>query len=528
MIPSYISLRLAFGAVTILCAATVAIQAQVPDFTISNFDTIDDVTAWSRAWGAAPQTYEFDSTMDSTTNSNSGSLKGTVEFDVASFTGDNQFAVVGGFPDNAVLDATQYTNLVFDLRWEGASPVRAGGDFGVLDFGFRLANSSQYWLAPASPYVVPGSASNGWIRVTAPINPGGAGLDQVTGVIFKMWSGDPNTGFTGPATFWIDNVHLVGRETTQTPAPTLSISEAGPGLRIYASGSGQYQRQNIRTVTPAFSWVGATGPVTYSYTIADYPQASNPGFQTHLFLVPGEGIPAGQSSPDWNQPNVVFLDLQNSAAGTATATFRYKINAANANGMYYNSNPNNGPAGALASITAPSAVGTWSLSFSGDNNVTITTPTGSSTNFVMPSDAAALFANPLYAYLGIQPNQNANLGQSARFTRFQVTGIAEPLNETFAGVVPDPEGNPDGPLDLDPAIWERSAENAAGVVLVPTNAAFSVDWTVPAAGFKLQRSDSLTNPNWTDVTAASAQIGDRVRTTVTGTGARGFYRLVKL
>lgn len=509
------------------CAATTLwTHAQTPDFTVNTFDNADGAAAWTRWWGGAPQTYEFDPSMDAANNANSGALKATVEFDLAAYAGDNQFALIGAFPENATLNGAQYTNLVFDLRWDGGSPVRAAGDFGSLEYGFRRADFSQLWLG-TSPLAVPGSASNGWVRVTAPINPGSAGVDQITGVVLKMWSGDATAGFTGSATFWIDNVRLEGNPNTEVPSPTLSIEEAGAGLRIYASGAGAFQRQNIRTLNPAFSWVGAAGPVTYSFDVADYPGATNSGFQTHLFLVPGSAVPNFEASPDWNQPNVIFLELQNNAEGAANATFRYKTNSANGNAMYYNANPDTGAVGALASIGSPDMRGTWSLTFSNDTSVTITTPSGTSTNFALPDESAALFADPLYAYLGVQPNRNENLGQSARFTRFEVSGIATPLTETFAGVVPDPETNPDAQPNLDPAIWERVAENAAGIVLVPEGTGFSVNWTVPAAGFKLQRAESLTNPAWTDVSAAPAQIGDRVRATVDAIGTRGFYRLVK-
>jgi hypothetical protein len=99
------------------------------------------------------------------------------------------------------------------------------------------------------------------------------------------------------------------------------LEKAEAGLTIVASGSGQYDRQNIQTVEPTQSYVGASVPVTYSFTIANYPGTNNTGFQTHLFLVPGQALTDG--TPDWNQPNVIFLDLQNNDAGGGSATFQY-------------------------------------------------------------------------------------------------------------------------------------------------------------------------------------------------------------
>lgn len=522
----YQPFRLAARAVAVCAfiAASFSALAQTPDIIVNNFDSVDEATSWARWWGSAFQTYEVDTTVDADANANSGSLKATIEFDLAAHGGDNQFAFVGSFPENATVDGSQYTNLVFDLRWEPTSPTRPGGDFGYLEIGFRRADFTQLWLTPLT---VPASAGDGWTRITLPINPGAQGVDQLTGIAFKMWSGDANNGFTGTTTFWIDNVHLEGREDTTIPEPTLSLEKAGAGLQIFASGSGQYQRQNIRTIDPSQSWVGASSPVTYSFTIADYPDATNYSFQTHLFLVPGSGISNGESSPDWNQPNVIFLEIQNTDQGTANATFRYKTNSANGNTMLYNSNPDSGAVGALASISTEEIRGTWSLKFENDTSVTITTPSGTSTNFALPSESAALFADPLYAYLGIQPNRLENLGQSARFTSFQTEGTLNPLNETFAGVVPDPETNPDADPNLDPTIWERVAENAGGIVLVPADATYIVEWTTPAIGFQLQQSDSLASPQWTDVTATATQVGDRIRAAVTASGSQGFYRLLK-
>src|SRR5688572_21722642 len=372
------------------------------DVTIDTFDTDESLTRWTRWWGAAPQTYEFDPAVDANSNSGSGSLKVTIEFDKTAYGGDNQFALVGAFPpETATIDGSLYTNLVFDLKWDPASSKRSTGDYGVLEFGFRKSDFGQLWLTPASPITLtPEVVNPGWIHVVAPIDPAGSGVDALTGVVLKLWSGDPNSGQTGPATFWLDNVRLIANTNLVVPSPTMSVERAQPGLRLFASASGsQYQRQNIRTVTPAYSWVGASQPVTYSVDIGDYPGTNNTGFQTHVFLVPGESIPNFESSPDYNQPNVVFLDIQNNANG-ANATFRYKTNLPSGNSMIYNDNSTNGPVGVLASIGSAQVNGVWSLTFSNDTSVTITTPAGSSTNFAFPAESTALFSGPLYAYFG--------------------------------------------------------------------------------------------------------------------------------
>jgi hypothetical protein len=508
-------------ACSLALGAAAAAQAQTPDYTVNNFDADTEAASWIRWWGGANQIYEFDPSVDANASASSGSLKATVEFDRVAAGGDNQFALVGSFPENVTIDGSQYENLVFDLRWDPNSPKRSGGDFGFLEIGFRKSDFSQLWL---DPLVVPATAADGWMRVTLPISASAAGVDQITGIVFKMWSGDPATGFIGNTVFWIDNVHLEGREDTTVPEPTMSIRKAEPGLSIIASSSGQYDRQNIQTVAPTQSFVGATSPVSYSFTIAEYPGIENAGFQTHLFLVPGaEGLTDG--TPDWNQPNVIFLDLQNNGAGGGSATFRYKTNSPGGNTMIYNGNPDNGSVGTLASLGSDTMIGTWTLTFTNDTSVTITTPSGTSTNFAFPAESAALFADPMYVYLGVQPNQLANRGQGVRFTNFRTTGTANPIDENFAGVVP--EENPEAAPDLDATVWRRAASDAAGIFVTPTDATYIVEWTVPAIGFKLQRAESLTNPEWADVAATPRQVGDRVRAAITATGNQGYYRLVK-
>ncbi|MDO8942585.1 MAG: lytic murein transglycosylase, partial [Desulfobacterales bacterium] len=274
---------------------------------------------------------------------------------------------------------------------------------------------------------IPGDTT-GWLRIGAPIAASLPKLQDVTGIYLKMWSGDPASGQTGTAVFWLDNVIFqADQRTTPPPPPTLSIQPAKAGLQMFASAGGaQYQRQNIRTVESGYSWVGRPGPVSYVLTLGSYPDSAHSGFQSQIFLVPSE-TPPTESSPDWNQPNVVFLDIGNNNSGGAYATLRYKTNQPSGNSMYYNSNPDNGPVGVLTSVNSATPVGAWSLGFDGAN-VTLTAPDGTSSTVEFPAASAALFADPLYAFFGVQPNQLANIGQSALFTRVQISGVATPLD----------------------------------------------------------------------------------------------------
>ena len=474
------------------------------DILIDNFDT-DTAGQWTRWWGAAQQTYEWDSTVDASNNVASGALKVTVQFDLATHTGDNQFASQRGFP---VTEGSQYTNLVFDLLWDQSSPRRTS-DFGFLEPGFRNSDFSQNWLPGFAV-----STNPGWMRITLPINPTAPKIDTINGVVLKMWSGGAG-GFTGPAVFWVDNVRLVARADINDPPPTLSMEAARPGLTLAAIGSGQYDRHSIRTASPEYSWVGAVDPVTYSITIKGYPDRTHSDFQTHLFIVPGSAIPTFENGPDWNQPHVVFLHIGNNADGTAYAAFRYKTNQPNGNTMLYNE-------GTLAVVSSSSPIGTWNLTFNPGGDITLTSPSGGMTNFAMPPEAVALFAGPAYAYIGVQPNQLANRGQAALLDRIQITGVATPIDETFPSATLDPR-------------WQIIAPDASAAIPVPPDAAFWISWTLPDRDYVMKWADDIEFPAelWSDFPVTGVQVGGEKRALILQSQlpqsltGRTFFMLVK-
>lgn len=222
--------------------------------------------------------------------------------------------------------------------------------------------------------------------------------------------------------------------------------------------------------------------MTYSATINNFPDATHSGFQAHMFLVPENSLVygAGDASVDWNAGHVVFLQIANNANGTATGRFMYKINQPGGNAMLWNTDPATGPVGTLAMISDASAEGTWSVTFKNNTDITLTTPSGTSTNFAMPSAAAALFADPIYAYFGIQPNNAGNIGLAASFSRIQITGAPTPLDDNFT--------------------------DAPGIVQVPPTGVLWLNWTAPATGFVVQSSADLAPGSWKD-----AGLGNAIR-----------------
>ena len=117
------------------------------------------------------------------------------------------------------------------------------------------------------------------------------------------------------------------------------------------------------------------------------------------------------------------LDLQGN--GSANCAFRWKTNTLSDNGTFYTS--------PLAQIANPTALGTWSLTFVNDTNVTMRTPSGSSTNFSIDPNLAALFPNPIYVYFGIMPDATAqaNKGQAIILSRARVQGSIDTIDDDF-------------------------------------------------------------------------------------------------
>lgn len=132
--------------------------------------------------------------------------------------------------------------------------------------------------------------------------------------------------------------------------------------------------------------------------------------------------------------------------------------------MLTNLNPELGPVGTLATLSAPAPTGEWRLGFLHNTNVTITAPNGSTTNFLMPAAAAAHFGCPVRAQFGIRPNTRYNVQSFAVLSGVRITGTAGDIDETFSS----------GPLNTN--LWEVSAADAAGIQVVPPEGGYWLTW----------------------------------------------------
>ena len=182
--------------------------------------------------------------------------------------------------------------------------------------------------------------------------------------------------------------------------------------------------------------------------------------------------------------------------------------------------------GTLGSVSCPTAVGTWSLTFNGNTSATVTGPDGTHATFTIPSADAAAFsgAGGFVFLMGTQPNSTGNIGQAAVFSNVSVTGVSSPISKNFLA---------DSTLDTN--TWVKLAADASGVFVVPSGSAYLVSWTLPDAGFSLPgippRLSDDGSASWTD--AGLPVVGPIAGThkTVIPTGSlpgntTGFYRLV--
>ena len=236
-------------------------------------------------------------------------------------------------------------------------------------------------------------------------------------------------------------------------------------------------------------------------------------------------------------------------------TFRYKVNEPNGNGMangaapYTNAPGSNMPgleSGALTTLNSSLVQGLWTIKFTSDSNFSLTAPDGSTTNVVFPAYNAQYFREGYVAapkafsvYLGGQANNLASLGADVCYSWFAITNSAlagGSINYLYDNFLNDTTLNisvPHGGFTGHggPAVWSTAEAAApAGVFIMPTDAAYWITWSAPAAGYNLQTASALTGPWTTDTTGfllnGYGQISELVTTNYIPAGPDAFFRLV--
>jgi hypothetical protein len=314
---------------------------------------------------------------------------------------------------------------------------------------------------------------------------------------------------------YVANIELTGPTVIPyIPPPTLgTMQKAKPGLRIFAgSTQNTYDRAELVTVSQNVSWVDpqATAPVSYSFTLQDYPADGNIN-QTMLQLIPvGSGVVNGQTVPqpgtdneylDYGALNGVWLVLNPVGNGPqVTCSVLWKVNGATSG-----QNPST-EALTAGQFTNATAVGTWTLVFTSTTSGAgyVVDPQGNQHAFTI-NDASIVndFAEPMLAIFGLQPNTAAGEGEYEDWAAIGITNVNATGNGNPAGVIYEDFTTESS--DLSAAGETPSFNFVANAIsstyndqciIQTTNDAWWVNWTFPASGFTLSSSTNLANPHW--------------------------------
>jgi hypothetical protein len=480
----------------------------------NNFATWDsDVQGWDVAgctgWNDAGVTNQvsWDSTLDGGGSLTSGSLRI-----------DGTFTNAGAChiqTCKSMSDFSPYTVMALDVYVATSSARTPGGDFGAVDVRLRTGN----WDWPGVVVQFPAITNEGWthfqanIPTTTATNFSGVDLEWAT------------TYASASAThsIWVDNMAFLGF-AAPPPAPIVLLERSEPGLEVVTAGSGDYSRKNIATVAglaPTLPWINSTGAVTYAMTVNEsvQPGAVDPNNPNNAYalniMLSGTAALSINPSPDWNEPNGIFMEARATTNGTFNVDVRYKTNAPGSHGIRFTDN------GLLirTNSSLKSLVGTWALTLS-NNVVWLTAPGGVAGQGALPADVPALFGPNLFALFGAQPytfkDRKISLG------RVQISGGPD-----FAGTV-DQDFTTQGALDS--SFLETKEEDPGGVHLKPTNTVWRVSWTIPDTGFQLYSSPTMAPLSWTLVPTSPINVGARRATYVESSsvsGPRYFFRLQK-
>lgn len=478
-------LRAVLSTVAALAVVSSAGVATAQDLNVNTFDFDLGGIAWQN-WRSyvSDHTMDWDALQDADGNDNSGAMHVTVNWPLANdpnwTNAWNDVQVAFG---TSAFAASNYIEVEAFIKIDVTNSYTAqDGSYGVA--GLYLNGGDGGWQQVQGYANL--AATDGWQRIHGFLSaiPDKTYDQVVLGLISNGGSSPTNT-----IAYWIDNVRLTALPSVNTNRPPLTIALAPPaGLTCMASAPDDaWQRQMIRTVDSNFTWdtsMAVSNTTIYSMSIAAFPSAAYSGFEAMMYLVPTDGMPSGPDDPsvDWDSSHVVYFTVTANADGTARANFRYKVNDPGAE--HFQSWTD------LACSAGP--LGKWSLAFKDNTNVTMTAPNGTNLTLTIPAADAANFQGALMAYFGVRPTDPARIGQSATFSRIQITGAAGSVDDNFISHGP--------PFALNSTTWVRKSSNPAGIFVTAPDAKYWITWPTPDGGFtNVYATDDLTKslgPSW--------------------------------
>jgi hypothetical protein len=493
-------------------------------------------------------TIVWDNTETDPANDGGGSMLMTANFSDVSANGGNNFILdsVGFDYDNwyyggsGTADFSQYNAVQFDVlyntnsmlnitqfntgsNWNAAAwfgaPTNAYPDYMATNSYYNGINIDMFTgsggaTAYLGNFQIPAGAASGWQTVTVPYSDTISGLTTVAGLWFQGSFGGQSAILPGTnisASFWVDNVYLLPNGAPPPP-PTVSISKPAPGLAVFnaTEANSFYDRnQIVANTTSGLSWVGNPG-ATYSFNIAAFPTNDTYSCEGYLIMVPNST--ANANGEDYNQANCMIVEVQSTPTG-GQVSLNYKLNQANLENLTNVSfSSYSGPSAAPAtptSVPSGTVVGTYTVTFTGNDSGTVTTPDGTTGTFSLPAGTfdTAFAENsgsafPFLLYLGGQANSAGAMNQAVVYSSFTATGTpsAASVDENFVA-----DANVPANLPRTMVNWSASTTHyLAGITLVPSSALYWLSWTLPANGYSLVDSASLSSPSWQNVTNYTA------------------------
>ena len=255
-------------------------------FVINQFTNAASANGWNWQSWSAPGVSAWVSTPDAGGATPTGSLELDCNFNNPEPPIYQQVV----FQKDLGMDPNRFVYMDFDVMMDPSSSPMGNGQFPSLETIISV-NGNWQWAGLGTLGLTVTNTTQ-WTHVSYPL--GGHSATNMNAILFKCAGGwDANWGPTNTVKLYIDNIKF----WTPEVLPTVSLTPAGPGgLEIRCTApTDDWQRQNI--VTPSgsygYSWMNVGQPVTYSFTITNFPNAiAHPGFEAHAYLVNYDTLPA--------------------------------------------------------------------------------------------------------------------------------------------------------------------------------------------------------------------------------------------
>jgi hypothetical protein len=403
---------------------------------------------------------------------------------VATYGPTNTWQDVPAELQGPAFDVTKFTYIDFDLYIDAPTGLASYGTYALHYWwswtGLGTANLSEANIGKWTHYSfpLPAGTANGIV-----LHPGGNNLSNVV------------------ITYYLDNVTL----WKPSAPPTIKKMTKGTGVGgvqiTMDNDTSQYQREGFTTpsATGPYLWPSqGVYPVSYSFTITNFPDAAtHAGFEAHMYLAnDSSGWDQTYGGIDWNATNILKFTVENAAAGGVIARIDWKTNLPGANPL----------ADAIyhpVYAQGPTALGTWTLTFTDATNGTVTGPGLTATNFTLPPEAVANFttaAGEDCIQFGMFKNDGANNKRNN-----QASGTFSAV-EMIAGGSPVLQDNFPGPGLTANGAWRKttSSGGASAVQWVPPDIAYWLTWSLPDDGFEAYVADQVKGTwTWAGVGAAT-------------------------